>query len=71
YRDLGLVGCIGIDQQDHCLDLFCLSCRALGRRVEHHLLAALPPEIIKIRWQDTGKNARLLDLVRQEGRWQM
>lgn len=71
YRDLGLVGCIGIDQKERCLDLFCLSCRALGRRVEHQLLAALPPEIVKIRWQDTGKNARLLDLIRQEGRWQL
>lgn len=70
YRDLGLVGCIGIDPQQNCLDLFCLSCRALGRRLEQQLLAALPPQISRLRWQDTGKNARLWELMLQEGRWQ-
>ncbi len=71
YRDLGLVGCIGIDPKDNSLDLFCLSCRALGRRLEQQLLAALPPEINKLRWQDTGKNAGLLEIIRREGRWQV
>ncbi len=71
YRDLGLVGCIGIDLKDNSLDLFCLSCRALGRRLEQQLLAALPPEISKLRWQDTGKNAGLLEIIRREGRWQV
>jgi len=69
YRDLGLVGCIGIDPENRRLDLFCLSCRALGRRLEQQLLAALPPQVDKIRWQDTGKNEWLLEIIRQEGRW--
>ena len=69
YRDLGLVGCIGIDPGNRRLDLFCLSCRALGRRLEQQLLAALPPQVDKIRWQDTGKNEWLLEIIRQEGRW--
>ena len=68
YRDLGLVGCIGCKEDEACLDLFCLSCRALGRRVEHQLIAALPPEITKVRWQDTGKNAWLKELMQQEKR---
>ncbi len=71
YRDLGLVGCIGIDPKDSRLDLFCLSCRALGRRLEQQLLAALPPEVNQIRWQDTGKNQRLLELIKQNGRWRL
>ena len=70
YRDLGLVGCIGIDPKTSSLDLFCLSCRALGRRVEQQLLAALPREIKHIRWQKTGKNERLEELILGEGRWQ-
>ena len=70
YRDLGLVGCIGIDPKNSSFDLFCLSCRALGRRVEQQLLAALPPEIDKMRWQETGKNERLKELILSEGRWQ-
>ncbi len=71
YRDLGLVGCIGVDTKDSRLDLFCLSCRALGRRVEQQLLAAVPPEINQLRWQDTGKNIRLYELLQQDGRWQL
>ena len=70
YRDLGLVGCIGIQPENESLDLFCLSCRALGRKIENELLAALPPEVKQIRWKDTGKNAALGEIIRVSGRWQ-
>ena len=70
YRDLGLVGCIGIDPTENKLDLFCLSCRALGRKAEQQLLAAVPPKVNKLRWQDTGKNAGLKQMLVDEGRWQ-
>lgn len=70
FRDLGLVGCIGIDPLQNRLDMFCLSCRALGRRVEQQLLAALPPEVSNFSWLDTGKNARLKELMLSEGWWQ-
>ena len=71
YRDLGLVGCIAWNAQKNVLDLFCLSCRALGRRVEQQLFAAVPQEITKLRWQDTGKNANLKEQMENEGRWQI
>ena len=70
YRDLGLVGCIGIQPERGSLDLFCLSCRALGRRLEQQLLAALPREVNQLRWTDTGKNEKLLEIMRKDGRWQ-
>lgn len=70
YRDLGLVGCVGIRPDSGLLDLFCLSCRALGRGLEQQLLAALPPEINRLRWADTGKNAALWQTMQQERRWQ-
>lgn len=38
FGDLGLVGCIGIDNLHRWVDLFCLSCRALGRGVENRML---------------------------------
>lgn len=38
FGDLGLVGCIGIDSNKNNLDLFCLSCRALGRTIEQQMI---------------------------------
>lgn len=70
YRDLGLVGCIGIDRKTESLDLFCLSCRALGRRVENKLLAGLPEWIRRARWLDTGKNEWLRLLLQEEKGWE-
>lgn len=70
FRDLGLVGCLGIDRTRAELDLFCLSCRALGRKLEQQLLAALPPEIVRLRWTDTGKNAWLKTLLEEGRSWE-
>ena len=70
YRNLGLVGCIGIELQKKSLDLFCLSCRALGRKVEQQLLAAVPPEIVHLRWRETGKNEKLWKMMQSERRWE-
>ena len=69
YRGLGLVGCIGVNVKQNRVDLLCLSCRALGRGVEQQLLAAVPTEITRLRWQNTGKNERLKEMIENEGRW--
>lgn len=37
YQDFGLVGAIMIKDRN-CLDVCCLSCRVLGRRVEEYLI---------------------------------
>ena len=70
YRDLGLVGGIVLSPDRVTLELFCLSCRAMGRRLEQELLAALPPETVRLRWADTGKNAWLYELMLRERRWE-
>ena len=45
FSDLGLVGAIGID--DDILDLFSLSCRALGRNVEEIMISFIRDKNIK------------------------
>lgn len=64
FGDLGLVGCMGIDVSLQNLDLFCLSCRALGRHVENKMI-----EFIKINYpiehvffNRDSKNEGLYDL---------
>lgn len=56
FGDLGLVGAIGIEGD--YLDLFCLSCRALGRNVEDIMLKRVMNNhnIKKGFYYDTGKN---------------
>ncbi len=71
YRDLGLVGGVVLSPDRVTLELFCLSCRAMGRRLEQELLAALPPETVRLRWADTGKNAWLYELMLRERRWEL
>ena len=59
FSDLGLVGCIGI--KGSALDLFCLSCRALGRRIEDKMFAFIKTvPIHKIYYSNTGKNDSFL-----------
>ncbi|MCI8632989.1 MAG: HAD-IIIC family phosphatase [Lachnospiraceae bacterium] len=69
YRDLGLVGCIGLDRNKKSLDLFCLSCRALGREAEKKLISQLPEWIQSYRWQDTTKNEWLRQWLRSQRNW--
>ena len=60
FSDLGIVGVMGISEQT--LDLFSLSCRALGRNIEEELIKyALDFDIKKCRFVSTGKNEGLLD----------
>lgn len=62
YRDLGLVGCIGMWPKEGVLDLFALSCRALGRHIEQELLDKYEGKAHYYQWIDTGKNAWLKEL---------
>lgn len=60
FSDLGILGVMGISEQT--LDLFSLSCRALGRNIEEELIKyALDFDIKKCRFVSTGKNEGLLD----------
>lgn len=40
FSDLGISGAICIKQ--NCIELFCLSCRALGRNIENEILDYVP-----------------------------
>lgn len=58
FSDLGIVGTIGID--NYILDLFSLSCRALGRDVEKAMFDRVKQhKILSVRFASTGKNAEL------------
>lgn len=58
FSDLGLVGVIGIDNK--ILDLFSLSCRALGRNIEEEMLEHISSIYIHHFWFiSTGKNDEL------------
>lgn len=58
FSDLGLVGTIGIEKET--IDLFSLSCRALGRRVEDKMLKFMSSQNIKnIYFSETNKNQEI------------
>jgi predicted enzyme involved in methoxymalonyl-ACP biosynthesis len=60
FSNLGLVGAIGIEGD--MLDLFALSCRALGRNIEELMIAHIKNHLIKTVYQvSTGKNSVLLE----------
>ena len=63
YGDLGLVGAIIVS--GHIIDLFCLSCRALGREVEARMVEFLLDEhnIQEIKFSDTYKNKELKEYL--------
>ena len=62
FSDLGLVGVIGINGD--LLDLFSLSCRALGRNVETSMLTyASKLGANSCRWQETDKNGNLRNQI--------
>lgn len=72
FGDYGLVGAIGLHRRAAALviDLLVLSCRALGRGVEHRMLAAVGQRALeqRIEWVElesvaTGRNQPLLDFV--------
>ncbi len=58
FSNLGVVGVIGI--KDRTVDLFSLSCRALGRGVEEKMINyALERKTDRVRFFDLGKNEML------------
>ena len=66
FSDLGIVGAVGL--QEDCVELFSLSCRALGRGVEDKtILMTKDMGVNKIKFEDTGKNAALLHLMKLNG----
>ncbi|MCE3199588.1 hypothetical protein [Paenibacillus sonchi] len=68
FSDLGLVGAFGIIQQSgiYYLDLFCLSCRVLGRNIENQLISYLKTNFKDIKIGNcirTQKNNGFIDLL--------
>ena len=58
FSNLGLVGAIGIEADS--LDMFVLSCRAIGRNIENAMLEFLKNEGVRSFFFDTtGKNCEL------------
>jgi FkbH-like protein/FkbM family methyltransferase len=76
FGDYGLVGVLlyeMIDDQLH-VDTFLLSCRVLGRGVEHYLLAELArkaqekgKKLVTLRYERTEKNSPALQFIRSLG----
>ena len=66
FSDLGVVGAMGIHGQE--IDMFSLSCRALGRNVENQMLSWLSSNPSAcIRYVKTGKNEALKNLFESNG----
>ena len=66
FSNYGLVGVIGIEGNK--LDLFCLSCRALGRRIEREMIERAIKEGAKsVKVHKTGKNEELVQLFSMFG----
>ena len=65
FSDLGIVGVIGIE--NNCLDLFSLSCRAMGRGIEEKMLHMVEKEIDNAFFAETGKNQFLIDIIKGLG----
>jgi FkbH-like protein len=72
FGDYGLIGAViyGFDESALVVDTFLLSCRALGRRVEHTLLERLGDEArerglerVDLRFSPTAKNAPALEFL--------
>ena len=70
YSNLGLVGAMGVQTHGgRCiLNLFCLSCRALGREVEQKMLRYLETEGLKVNayvFETTRYNPKLADVLNE------
>lgn len=64
FSNLGIVGVIGIE--NYSLDLFSLSCRALGRGVEDKMLhRVIENGVNNASFTDTGKNVSLIDAMKR------
>ena len=76
FGDYGLVGVMMFETKTDalCVDTFLLSCRALGRGVEHRMLARLGEITVErglgrvdVRYAPTQKNRPALDFLEQVG----
>lgn len=66
FSNFGVVGVVGI--KDGTIDLFSLSCRSLGRRVEEKMIKfALERNADKFRFCDTTKNEGIEFLFKEHG----
>ncbi|MEG2110071.1 MAG: HAD-IIIC family phosphatase [Clostridium sp.] len=64
YSDLGLVGAMSVN--NGILELFCLSCRALGRNIEQKMLENIQNKAIQTYdYIDTGKNNLVKELFQK------
>lgn len=64
FSSLGLVGAIGIENNE--LDLFSLSCRALGRDVEVKMISeVIKHQVTSFLFLSTGKNEKTKELIEQ------
>ena len=62
FSNLGLVGAIGIEADS--LDMFVLSCRAIGRNIEKAMLELIKDEGVRSSFfDDTGKNCELQKIL--------
>lgn len=66
FGDLGLVGAFVIYQE--CLELFCVSCRALGRNIEDKLAEFILNnyKIKEMKFVSNGKNSGLYKLLQEK-----
>lgn len=64
FSDLGIVGAIGIENNK--LDLFCLSCRALGRGIEEKMLLFVNNYATDYCFSLTDKNVDLFNKLREQ-----
>jgi len=69
FGDLGLVGAIGVSQckNNNTIDLFCLSCRALGRNIEKFMFDYIKKiyKINSFKFRNTLKNSEVLQMLKQ------
>ncbi|MEQ8464527.1 amino acid adenylation domain-containing protein [Coleofasciculus sp. E1-EBD-02] len=77
FGDYGLVGLLLVETQNHALlvDTFLLSCRVLGRGVEHKILAYLGTlaqekgvERVELFYKPTPKNQPIFDFLAEVGK---
>lgn len=69
FGDLGTVGALGVLKQEegNLLDLFCISCRALGRNLEDKMIAYVKEqhEVEKVWFRTTHKNDSLKEILQK------
>lgn len=76
FGDFGLVGAMSVSRNDgkNCLDLYCLSCRALGRNIEKQMVEFIQENdpVENFFYASTGKNDKVKTILGEIGKivWQ-